>query len=65
MKTPFDGLLSFGEAQEKWGLSPSTLRQAVFHNRFKEGEEIRKFGKQWVITEEAMRRLYGEPKEGN
>ena len=64
MKTPFDGLMSFQEATKKWGLSESTLRQAVFHGRLKEEEEIHNFGKQWVITDAAMRRLYGEPKEG-
>ena len=62
MKTPFDGLMSFQEATKKWGLSEGALRQAVFHGRLKEEEEIHNFGKQWVITEDAMRRLYGEPK---
>ena len=57
MKTPFDGLMSFQEATKKWGLSESTLRQAVFHGRLKEEEEIHNFGKQWVITEAAMRRM--------
>ena len=29
VKTPFDGLMSFSDASEPWGLSESTLRKAV------------------------------------
>jgi hypothetical protein len=61
MSNPFEGLLSFGEASAEWGLNESTLRRAVFDKRLKEDEEIRKFGKQWVITREAMERHYGPP----
>jgi hypothetical protein len=44
-------------------LGHSTLREAAKHNRFLPGE-IRKSGGTWLVTEEAMRRLYGEPKGG-
>jgi hypothetical protein len=57
----FDGILTFAEAQENWGLGDSTLREAVRNDRFHEGE-IRKSGGTWLITEAAMRRLYGEKK---
>lgn len=60
-KNPFEGLLSFAEATTEWGLSESTLRRAVLDKRLTEGVEIRKFGKQWVITREAMERHYGKP----
>lgn len=57
-------VLTFPEAQEKWGLGTSTLRKAVMDNRFEEGE-IRKSGSNWLVTYEAMERLYGKLKEGN
>lgn len=56
---PFEGLMSFKEATDLWGLSESTLRKAVSYGRFEEGVDIKKFGKQWIITIEAMEREYG------
>ena len=64
--SPFDGLLSFGEATQLWGLHESTLRKAVAYGKFQEGQDIKKFGKQWVITRAAMERVYGpqpDPKD--
>ena len=55
---PFSQLLSFGEAAEIWGLDPSALRKAVSNGRLKPGIDCRKFGKQWVISVDAMQRLY-------
>ena len=45
-ESPFDGLLSFGEATQLWGLSESTLRKAVAYGKFQEGQDVKKFGKQ-------------------
>lgn len=55
---PFAQLLSFAEAAEIWGIDQSTLRKAVAAGRLVEGRDCRKFGKQWVVTVEAMRKLY-------
>lgn len=63
IKTPFDSLLSFAEASKLWKLQESTLRKAVQYNRFKIGLDIMKFGKQWVVTLEAMKREYGQIKQ--
>lgn len=60
--TPFDGLLSFGDATNMWGLNESTLRKALSYGKLKAGIDAQKYGKQWVITEAAMRREYGDPK---
>lgn len=60
--TPFDDLMSFGDATQLWGLNESTLRKAVEYGRLINGVDVCKFGKQWVITMSAMRREYGEPK---
>lgn len=59
VRTPFDGLISFADASELWGLSESTLRKAVAYGRIIPGKDARKFGKQWVITKSAMEREYG------
>ena len=56
----FDELLSFGEAAEIWEVDSSALRKAVADRRLKEGKDCRKFGKQWVVTVDAMMRLYGK-----
>ena len=61
--TPFDGLMSFADASELWGLGDSTLRKAVAYGKIKPGIDARKYGKQWVVAREAMYREYGEPKE--
>lgn len=62
VQTPFDGLLSFGDATELWGLHESTLRKAVGYGRLVNGVDVCKFGKQWVVSIEAMQREYGVAK---
>ena len=61
--TSFDGLMSFADASELWGLSESTLRKAVSYGKIKPGIDARKYGKQWIVAQDAMYREYGEPKE--
>lgn len=62
VNTPFDNLISFKDATDLWGLNESTLRKNISYGRLKEGTDVMKFGKQWVITKEAMIRLYGKVK---
>ena len=57
--TPFDGLISFSDASELWGLSESTLRKAVAYGKIVPGVDARKYGKQWIVDREAMMREYG------
>lgn len=59
--TPFDGLISFSDASELWGLSESTLRKAVAYGKIVSGVDARKYGKQWIVDREAMLREYGNP----
>ena len=63
MNNPFEGLMAFSDANKRWKLSESTLRKAVSYGKLVEGVDCKKFGKQWIVTETAMRREYGEPKE--
>ncbi len=57
--TPFDGLMAFSDATELWGLNESTLRKAISYGKLINGVDVCKFGKQWVVSVEAMRREYG------
>ncbi len=60
--SPFEGLMSFAEAAERWHIDDSTLRKAVSNGRLVENIDIKKFGKQWVVTENSMRSIFGETK---
>ncbi len=59
VETPFDGLMAFSDATELWGLNESTLRKAITYGKPVNGVDVCKFGKQWVVSIEAMRREYG------
>lgn len=53
--------MSFADATELWGLSESTLRKAISYGKLVSGVDARKYGKQWIVTKDAMLREYGEP----
>ncbi len=59
--TPFDNLLALSDATELWGLNESTLRKAISYGKLKVGYDVCNYGKQWVVTKEAMSREYGPP----
>ncbi len=59
VKTPFDGLIAFSDATELWGLNESTLRKAISYGKLVNGVDVCKFGKQWVVSIDAMKREYG------
>lgn len=61
VETPFDSLMAFSDATTLWGLNESTLRKAVSYGKLVNGVDVCKFGKQWVVTRDAMRREYGDP----
>lgn len=60
VSTPFDDLMSFADATELWGLSESTLRKAISYGKIVAGVDARKYGKQWIVTRDAMEREYGD-----
>ena len=62
VKTPFDGLMAFTDATQLWGLNESTLRKAIAYGKLVNGVDACKYGKQWVISVDAMKREYGQPK---
>lgn len=57
--TPFDGLMAFSDATALWGLNESTLRKAISYGKLVNGVDVCKFGKQWVVSIDAMKREYG------
>lgn len=59
VKTAFDGLIAFSDATQLWGLNESTLRKAISYGKLVNGVDVCKFGKQWVVSIEAMKREYG------
>lgn len=63
VETPFDGLIAFSDATELWGLNESTLRKAISYGKLIKGVDVCKFGKQWVISVDAMKRVYGKAGE--
>jgi hypothetical protein len=62
VETPFDGLIAFSDATSLWKLNESTLRKAISYGKLVNGVDVCKFGKQWVVSMDAMRREYGEPR---
>jgi len=63
IKSKFDGLIALSDATTLWGLNESTLRKAISYGKLKVGVDVSKYGKQWIISMEAMVREYGEPKQ--
>ncbi len=61
VNTPFDGLISMRDATNIWGLNESTLRKAISYGKLKNGIDVCKYGKQWVVSLESMIREYGNP----
>lgn len=62
VKTPFDNLIAFTDATELWGLNESTLRKAISYGKLINGVDACKYGKQWVVSIDAMKREYGMPR---
>lgn len=62
--TPFDGLMAFSDATALWGLNESTLRKAITYGKLVNGIDVCKFGKQWVVSVDAMKREYGNGQKG-
>ena len=57
---PFVGLISMSDATRIWKLNESTLRKAISYGKLKEGIDVCKYGKQWVVSIDSMIREYGE-----
>ena len=63
VETCFDNLIALSDATKLWRLNESTLRKAISYGKLINGVDVMKYGKQWVITMDAMKREYGEPRD--
>lgn len=61
--SPFDDLIALSDATELWELNESTLRKAIAAHRLRNGVDVCKYGKQWIISKKAMEREYGKAKK--
>ena len=59
MKGSFEGLYTFLEVAEIYGIDDSCLRKQVARDKFVIGEEVKKMGRTWIITEQAMVKNFG------
>ena len=57
-KGSFSGLYTFEEISKIYQMDSSNLRKMVQSDKFT-NKEIKKFGKTWIITEEAVRNHFG------
>ena len=61
----FEGLYTFGEAAKIYGLDDSCLRKRVARGKFVVGEDVKKMGATWIITEQALVNSFGVEKLKN
>lgn len=61
-KIDINEVMTFKEASDIWKLGDGTLRHSAARGVFQD-HEIRKSGCVWLITKEAMNRVYGEYQE--
>ena len=59
VKGSFEGLYTFLEVAEIYGIDDSCLRKQVARGKFVIGEEVKKMGRTWIITEQAMIKSFG------
>lgn len=55
----FEGLYTFLEVAEIYGIDSSCLRKQVARDKFVVDEDIKKIGTTWIITEQAMVKNFG------
>lgn len=59
VKGSFGGLYTFLEVAEIYGIDDSCLRKQVARDKFVIGEDVKKMGRTWIITEQAMIKSFG------
>lgn len=58
-KGSFEGLYTFLEVAEIYNIDDSCLRKQVTRDKFVIGEDVKKMGRTWIITEQVMIRSFG------
>ena len=65
MSSPIMKVMTAKEADLRWGKKPGFVVQSILRGPLKKyvgGEHVRKSAGTWLVTEEIMREVYGEPK---
>lgn len=57
----FEDLMAITEASVLYGTSVSTIKRKIREGVIIEGVDCKNYGKQWVITRDAMNRVFGVP----
>ena len=69
MKYEFSDIMTTGEAAERWGLSPVSIKHLCTGIQGRPPRlsetECRKSGKGWLVTRQGMERLYGRAKNAD
>ena len=65
VKGSFEGLYTFLEVAEIYGIDDSCLRKQVARGKFVIGEDVKKMGATWIITEQALVNSFGVEKLKN
>ena len=52
-------MIEYLRRRDIWGLNESTLRKAIIYGKLINGIDVCKFGKQLVISSNAMKKEYG------
>ena len=58
-KGSFEGLYTFMEVAKIYGMDDSSLRKQFARDKFVIDEDIKKMGRTWIITEQAMVKNFG------
>ena len=58
-KGSFEGLYTFKDVANIYGIDDSCLRKQVARDKFVIGEDVKKMGRTWIITEQAMIKNFG------
>ena len=64
-ESSFYNLYSLGDASKIWKVEESVLRKSIYSGRLSVDNDVKKFGKQWVVKKEAMDREYGIMSSGS
>lgn len=62
LRESFEGLYTFLEVAKIYGMDDSSLRKKVARGKFVVGVDVKKMGRTWIITEQAMVKNFGDLK---
>lgn len=55
----FENLITLEEAAEKWDINPMDIMEKIANEEFIKDIDIKRFNKQWILSNNAMTRVFG------